>query len=196
MNIDKLYIFTDGSCLNNGKKSSIGAIGIYFDNDNIENISQIINNEDIKITNQTMELLACIQALSIIKEKINNNILTIKIIYIYTDSTYVINCMTKWYSNWQKNNWKTSKGKDVDNRELIEVLYNLKNEYIIIFKHIKAHQPEPIDKNSIEYKFWYGNHIADKLATNASHQYLQENNDKNIIKKKINKKNVKQELNV
>ena len=78
---------------------------------------------------------------------------------------------------------------------MIEVLYNLKNENIIIFKHIKAHQPEP-NKDSIEYKFWYGNHIADKLATNASYQYLQENNNENITKKKINKKNVKRELNI
>jgi ribonuclease HI len=195
MNIDKLYIFTDGSCLNNGKKSSIGSIGIYFDNDNINNISQIID-DDNKITNQTMELLACIQALNIIKEKINNNELTTKIIYVYTDSTYVINCITKWYNNWQKNNWKTSKGKDVENKELIEVLYNLKNENITIFKHVKAHQPEPNDKNSLKYKLWYGNNIADKLATNASHQFLQENNNENITKKKINKKNVKQELNI
>jgi ribonuclease HI len=195
MNIDKLYIFTDGSCLNNGKKSSIGSIGIYFDNDNINNISQIIN-DDNKITNQTMELLACIQALNTIKEKINNNELTTKIIYVYTDSTYVINCITKWYNSWQKNNWKTSKGKDVENKELIEVLYNLKNENITIFKHVKAHQPEPNDKNSLEYKLWYGNNIADKLATNASHQFLQENDNEKFIKKKINKKNVKQELNI
>jgi ribonuclease HI len=178
----KLYIFTDGSCLNNGKKSFIGTIGIYFDNNNIENMSQIID-DDNKITNQTMELLACIQALNIIKEKINNNELTTKIIYVYTDSTYVINCIIIGK-------------KIIENKELIEVLYNLKNENITIFKHVKAHQPEPNNKNSLEYKLWYGNNIADKLTTNASHQYLQENDNKKFIKKKINKKNIKQELNV
>ena len=30
-----INIFTDGSCKNNGKKNSVGGIGIYFDNDEI-----------------------------------------------------------------------------------------------------------------------------------------------------------------
>ena len=27
---NKLSVYTDGSCLNNGKKNSIGAIGVFF----------------------------------------------------------------------------------------------------------------------------------------------------------------------
>ena len=181
MNIDKLYVFTDGSCLSNHIKKSdnkkcTGSIGIYFDNDIIEHISHIIENDGKIITNQVVELLACIEALNIIHTKVNNKELNIKIIYLYTDSLYVINCMLKWYDKWSMNNWKTINGKDVKNKELIEILYQLKNKNILtIFKHIKAHQDEPINKDSFEYKLWYGNYMADKLATSASLDFSRKN---------------------
>jgi ribonuclease HI len=170
MTINKYNVFTDGSCLNNGKKNSTGAIGIFFSDDDPDNCGQAIENDGNKITNQTMELIACIQAFRIIDQKIING-LKIKIIYIYTDSTYIINCINKWYTQWEKNQWKTSKGKDVENKDLIKALYELKNKYIVIFKHIRSHK-DPPDIYSEEYKFWYGNYMADKLATEASREYL------------------------
>ena len=38
----------------------------------------------------------------------------------------------------------------------------------VIYKHCKAHQEAPIDKKSDEFQIWYGNHMADYLATKAS----------------------------
>ena len=111
MENNKLSVFTDGSCINNGKKNSFGAIGIFFSDNDEYNLGQSIDNNDndsdnnskTKITNQTMELLACIQALKIIKKKIDKKIIiNLKIIYIHTDSMYVINSMTKWYKQWEK----------------------------------------------------------------------------------------------
>jgi ribonuclease HI len=169
----KFIVYTDGSCLNNGKKNSIGAIGIYFSEDDPDNLGQIIDNEGNKVTNQTMELLACVQALKIIKDKIENG-LKVKIIYVYTDSTYLINCMTKWYSSWEKNGWKNSKGKDVENKDLIQLLYGLKSDFIVIFKHVRSHQDPPTNPKSEEYRNWYGNHMADKYATNACRDYVKE----------------------
>lgn len=166
----KFVVFTDGSCLNNGKKNSVGSIGIFFSDSDPDNYAQVIENDGNKITNQTMELLACIQALKIIEEKIQKGI-DIGIVYIFTDSTYVINCMTKWFNQWTKNNWKNSKGKPVDNKDLIELLHEQKSKYIVIFKHINAHQNKP-DNSDPNYKYWYGNYMADKLATDASKSYM------------------------
>ena len=42
---------------------------------------------------------------------------------------------------------------------------NLYKEYNIKFIHVKAHQPEPINKTSPKYRLWLGNHMADKFAT-------------------------------
>ena len=167
MSINKYCVFTDGSCLNNGKKNSTGAIGVFFSDNDSDNYGQAIENDGNKITNQTMELIACIQAFRIIDNKIKNG-LKLKMIYIYTDSTYIINCMNKWYAQWEKNNWKNSKGKDVENKDLIKVLFELKSKYIVIFKHVRSHQDAPTNTETEEYKAWYGNYMADHLAVLAS----------------------------
>ena len=200
---NKYVVFTDGACLNNGKKNPIGAIGIFYSDTNVDNLGQIIADDTIKITNQTMELLAVIKALQVIDKKIQDNIINPNIIYIYTDSTYIINSMTKWYPNWIKNNWLNSKNKPVENKELIQLLYELKNKYITIFKHIRSHQKEPSDKLSEAYTQWYGNYMADYLATNACKEFIREKNESNIeneniiVKpKKINKKKVSNTLNI
>jgi ribonuclease HI len=41
---------------------------------------------------------------------------------IYTDSTYVIQGITKWIWGWRKKGWKTAAGADVINRDLWERL--------------------------------------------------------------------------
>lgn len=173
-NINRYCVYTDGSCLNNGKKNSTGAIGIFFADDDSDNLGQAIENDGNKITNQTMELIACIQAFRIIETKVNNG-LKFKMVYVYTDSTYVINCINKWYSQWEKNGWKNTKGKEVENKDLIKALYELKSKYIVIFKHVRSHQTPPsLPTDTDEYKAWYGNNMADKLATEASKEYLLE----------------------
>jgi len=159
--MNKISLFIDGSCLNNGKKNSTGSIGIYCSENTDLTLGRVINEKLFKITNQTMELYACIEAFNLIKD------LNINCIYIYTDSTYVINCMTKWYTKWVDNNWITTTGKPVLNKELIQLLYSLKIKQFVIFKHIRSHQKEP-DKNDPSYNMWYGNFMADKLARNAS----------------------------
>lgn len=196
---DKLYVYTDGSCLNNGKKNSIGAIGIYFSDTDSNNVGQVIDNEGNKITNQTMELLAMIQAFKIIGDKIQNKLINPNIIYVITDSSYVINCMTKWYKLWEVSGWINTKKKEVENKELIQLLYELKSKYIVIFKHIRSHQSEPEDKDSDSYKLWYGNFMADKLATEACRKYIEEKlqvDDEIVKTKKISKSKIKSKLNV
>ena len=196
---NKFSVYTDGSCLNNGKKNSIGAIGIYFSDTDSDNVGQVIDNEGNKITNQTMELLAMIQAFKIISDKVENNLINPSIIYVITDSSYVINCITKWYKLWEASGWINSKKKEVENKELIQLLYELKSKYIVIFKHIKSHQSEPDDKNSDFYKLWYGNYMADKLATEACRKYIEEKiqvEDDTIKTKKISKCKIKSKLNV
>jgi ribonuclease HI len=157
--MDIINIFTDGSCLNNQNKiNKSGGYGIFFGENDIRNKSIKLTGN--KITNQVAELAACLDAIEIVK---NDN----KIIRIYTDSMYVINCITVWCKKWEKNNWINSKGKVVENLELIQKIYNYSKIYKVEFIHINSHMPEP-DKNDINYKYWYGNMMADKLAINAS----------------------------
>ena len=58
---------------------------------------------------------------------------------IKTDSQYAIGSLTSWIIAWQRNGWKTSGGKSVENRELIEEISNLIEGKSITFEHVKGH---------------------------------------------------------
>ena len=153
-----MKIYTDGSCINNGKKNAIGGIGVFFGDNDIRNISRL--QDGLTHSNQLGELQAIYNALEISEDDKN--------IEIFTDSNYSINCLTKWYKSWEKNNWKTTKGKDVIHKELLKnILLLIKKKQRVKFIHVRSHQPEPNDKQSNEYDVWYGNYKADELATNA-----------------------------
>ena len=124
-----------------------------------------------------MELNACIFGVDKCIELIKNdkkytedkNELTPEI-HIYTDSMYVINCITKWANSWIKLDWKrcvNNKIKDdICNLDLIKKLYTYNQNYKIKFHHVRSHQKKP-DEHSSSWFTWYGNHMADKLATDA-----------------------------
>ena len=153
-----MNIFTDGSTLNNqDSEKRVGGIGVYFGDDDERNVSKpIIKNA----TNQIAELKACIYAL----KKCDTD----QEINIYTDSKYVIGCMTEWLNNWIKNDWKKSDGKEIKNLKLIKKLHLLVKDRCskVNFYHVKAHQKKPTDPE--KQILWKGNMMADKLATDAA----------------------------
>jgi len=100
-------------------------------------------------TNNQSELYAILIAM---KESRGYNKILIK-----SDSDYSIKSLTEWFHGWIKNSWKTSKGTDVLNKELImtilaEINWGHPNERSITFEHINAH---------CGIKF---NELADRLA--------------------------------
>ena len=160
---DKAIVYCDGSSLNNTAKKGnrAGGIGVFFGENDPRNISEAITTD--KVTNITTELLACIKALYILK---NENFKGF--IYIYTDSMFVINCITTWCKRWEKQGWKKEDKSDIENLELVQELYNLTKTSKVIYKHVRAHMDEPKDKKSDEWKHWYGNGMADMQATAAA----------------------------
>lgn len=167
------YVFVDGSTFNNVRKNpfSKGGIGVFFGDGDKRNISEPFYLKPV--TNNRCELYACIKAIesyaaskNLEKQKHSLN--------IYCDSTYVINSVTKWINKWKYNGWKTSKGTDVENKELIVWIDKLLQTYCstisIRFIHVRAHKKRPSDKRSEQYFFWYGNHMADRFAVGGSTQ--------------------------
>ena len=162
----EIVIYTDGSSLNNQHKGNRrGGIGVYFGMNDTRNKSiPLVESLTNKVTNQVAELTACIIAIETVvldNSYMNNSIL------LCTDSKYTIDCITKWSKNWKKNSWKKSNGIVIENLELIKKLECYYNSYKIKFKHIRAHKNEP-PKTDPSYNDWYGNMMADLLATNAS----------------------------
>lgn len=83
-------------------------------------------------TNNRMELLAVIKALSALKEECD--------VTLYSDSAYVVNAVSQgWLYDWQKGGWKTSDNKPVKNRELWEDLIKLLSRHKVNFVKVKGH---------------------------------------------------------
>lgn len=161
-----INIFTDGAVPNNQKQGNRkGGVGVFFGNDDPRNISwSIKETNDVKVTNQVCELLACIQGLETVisTEKIGK-----RDIIIYTDSMYIVNTITEWANKWEKNNWKKADNKPVQNLELVKKLYFLSRNLKVSYNHVLAHKSPPV-KDSEDYFKWYGNYMADKLAVEAT----------------------------
>ena len=142
-------IYTDGACRGN---PGIGAwaawlkCGIYE-----KKISDVVRHT----TNNRMELLAPISALSCLKENLSYKV------NIHTDSRYVRDGITRWIHNWQKNNWQIAKKKKIKNLDLWQELYVLNDKYKPNWHWVKGHSGN------------YGNELADELANLTIDEFLQ-----------------------
>ena len=172
-----ITLYTDGSCINNGKRNSLGGCGIYIDtnasfikkNQISFKFSSICVNE--KATNQKTELLAIAIALKLVK-KVTNKYPNLNVKFtIITDSLYSLKCTTEWIKKWEANGWITSNKNPVKNQTLLKAIHKLSKDLpMVTFKHVRSHRKKPnnVSEESEVYKKWYGNHMADKLARNAA----------------------------
>lgn len=154
-----MKVYIDGACKNNNTKNKSivsGGIGIYFGENDSRNVSEKFVLEPI--TNNRCEIYAAIKALEILKDEPQN-------IIIYTDSNYLLKSITEWINNWKRNGWKTANKKPVQNQDLFMRLDSLIHDKIK-FQHINSHLSETDAlKQGISKEDWYGNKMADNLAT-------------------------------
>lgn len=142
-------VYTDGACSGNPGPGGWGAILMYKDK------RRELSGFDPHTTNNRMEISAVIGALEALKEPC--------LVDIYTDSAYVCNAFNQhWLNNWQRNGWKTSAKKDVENRDLWEALLKLTKLHDFSFHKVKGHA------NNAD------NNRCDELARNAIKTGLQE----------------------
>jgi ribonuclease HI len=132
MNNSNLIIYTDGSCVN-----KIGGFGIVV-------LSQPIQTYSNKVpynpcTNNIAELYAIYMAINIFNKMFAS---TYQNLIIRSDSQYSINSLTLWATKWSKNGWKNSKGKIIENHDLIHGIINLIGPGNIRFEHVKAHSTD------------------------------------------------------
>ncbi|WP_166971946.1 ribonuclease H family protein [Brevibacterium atlanticum] len=58
---------------------------------------------------------------------------------IFCDSQYVINALTKWMPGWKRKGWKKADGKEVLNRDLLELLDSALKGREVEFEWVKGH---------------------------------------------------------
>ena len=123
--LTQVEIATDGACKGNPGPGGWGAVLRYGE------IEKELSGGEAETTNNRMELMAAISALSALKTPCE--------VDLYTDSAYVKDGITKWIFGWKKNGWKTADKKPVKNAELWQALEEERAKHKVTLHWVKGH---------------------------------------------------------
>lgn len=133
----KVTIYTDGACSGNPGPGGWGAILIYKEK-KLE-----LSGFEAHTTNNRMELLAPIEALSRLKEPCE--------VDIYSDSAYLVNAfLQNWLVNWVRRGWIKSDKKPVENRDLWEQILKFTQVHQVTWHKVKGHADNPLNNRCDE----------------------------------------------
>ncbi len=134
----EIEIWTDGACKGN---PGPGGWGAWLKAGPHER--ELWGGEPLT-TNNRMELIAVIEALSALKQPSR--------VTLHTDSAYVKNGITSWIHGWKAKGWVTADRKPVKNQDLWQRLDALRQRHQVDWRWVKGHAGDP------------GNERADALA--------------------------------
>lgn len=134
-------IFTDGACRGNPGPGGWGALLRYGTTE------KKMYGAEPDATNNRMELLAAIEALTALKVSAH--------VDLTSDSQYLRKGITEWLPGWKARGWKTAAKKPVKNQDLWQRLDNVSRNHDINWHWIKGHSGHR------------ENEIADGLANKA-----------------------------
>lgn len=118
-------IYTDGACSGNPGPGGWGAILEYNGH------RREMSGGEKETTNNRMELLGAINALSALKEPCA--------VELYTDSQYIEKAINDgWLAGWKKKNWKR-KGGELKNVDLWQQLDALLQTHTVRLHWVKGH---------------------------------------------------------
>lgn len=135
-----IEIYTDGACKGN---PGPGGWGVLLKAGGTE--KEMFGGE-LATTNNRMELMAVIQALSALKRPCE--------VTLFLDSQYVLKGITEWLPGWKAKGWRTASKQPVKNVELWQQLDALVQQggHRIDWRWVRGHNGDP------------GNERADALA--------------------------------
>ena len=134
----EVVIYTDGACSGNPGPGGWGVVMRWQGKE-----KELYGFEPVT-TNNRMELMAAIQALEALQRPTT--------VSLHTDSKYLLDGITKWIPNWQRNGWKTANKKPVKNDDLWRRLTEALRPHDVDWVWVKGHAGDP------------GNERADALA--------------------------------
>jgi ribonuclease HI len=135
-----MTIYTDGSCIGNGKIKNTGGFGVIV----IDNNEKLLFNYSKKsenTTNNREELKAILYAFLNYGVNIHNeNNFGVEIPVVYSDSNYCVQTFNEWMFAWANRGWIKSDNQTPENLDLIQAYYDwYKKGYRIELKKVKGH---------------------------------------------------------
>jgi len=147
-------VFSDGACRGN---PGPGAWGVVCQSGNGEVLFES-NGLDLKTTNNRMELEGAIQSLERLFDYFKEQNLN-SAVFLYSDSKYVIEGISKWVSGWKNRGWKKADGKAPENLDLWQHFDFVRSKFSKIhFIWVKGHAGHPQNEH------------CDRLANEALNQ--------------------------
>ena len=134
--MDKVTFITDGAC--SGNPGPGGWCVIIKKDDKVNEFF----GGDLETTNNKMELTAVIKGFENLKNASE--------VLVKTDSTYVINGITKWLPNWKAKGWINSAKKPVANKDLWEQLESLISSHKVDWLWVKGHSGDDENERADE----------------------------------------------
>lgn len=129
----QVVIYTDGACSGNpgpGGWAAILRAGPH---------EKVLSGADAHTTNNRMELTAIIEALRALRVPCR--------VDVYTDSNYIVRAFQDgWVERWQRNGWRTTNKKPVENQDLWHKLLELTRRHEVRFWKVKGHADDPLNK--------------------------------------------------
>ena len=150
----KVVAYTDGGCTNNGKNGARASFAYYFpEHVSLSHADRV--PDDQPQTNNRGELLAI---LSCVEKALSSFTASDVDLFVYTDSDYSRNCLTKWIPGWINKGWKTASGDPVKNRDLIEQI----SGRLVLFQSYSINWVKAHTGGSDEHS--KNNHVVDRMA--------------------------------
>jgi len=171
-------VFVDGACTGNHhkrKQERCGGYGIYFEDGSVQS-SGTLADLSTATTNNRLELTAVIDLLDNAIQGRYDRLTPATELRIVGDNQYVLNMALDWLPKWRARDYCKTDGARVENVDLVRRLDSLlqafeRRRWPLSFQWVRAHQPEPPDKESEEWRMWHGNDKADRLATTAAENF-------------------------
>ncbi|CAO2650720.1 Nn.00g020120.m01.CDS01 [Neocucurbitaria sp. VM-36] len=156
-NPSSMVVYIDGACRNNGTSKARASYGVYFGPNSPYN-SYGLMPATFPQTSTRAEIAALSQAIDTI-DKVTARDFKLSEIKIATDSSFLVDAMSKWMEQWIENEGVGSSGTQVAHFEILEQL------------HEKLDYMEYSDDGGREVQFWQipreMNREADALANRA-----------------------------
>lgn len=147
----QVTIYTDGSWKHQVQAGGWCALLIWKDQ------WKMVTDAQYHTTINRMELSAVINALNLLKVPCD--------VTVISDSQLTVNTINYFIKLWKKNNFISSKGKEIANRDLIDQLVVLMDKHHVKAKWVKAHtgQKDPMSLAN-DVCDYFAQKSVDKLA--------------------------------
>lgn len=177
-----LQLFSDGSCISNGSKSSTGGFAAIFVNGYLKNkiiLGNLGKLNNKPPTNIRAEGMAIIEVLKLLLKEIKSD--KWQTAQLFTDSEFWLKMITQYMPKWSETQFNAKANPDLTKQiwnDWNKIMASGKDLEII---HVYAHNKAKTMNSTNKYeKFCYdNNNIADILATYARVQLKE--NEKKII---------------